>query len=139
MKKKRQNQEQEVRLLPQSKQLDEQTNKYVCPKCGTNIEKIFVQWLSQLSGTKNGDLKELGWKLRIAETTLSMVGIKITEGQISEKVLQRMEGIISKKLSEDERQRYEEEIERLRELMEEKLNHKDEIIKELERSKRDLV
>jgi hypothetical protein len=138
MKKKRQDQEQQEAndLLPPS---GEEKKRYTCPKCGTNIEKIFVVWLSEMSGTKNGDLKELGWKLKIAETTMSMVGIRITEGQISEKVLQRMEGIITRKLSDNERQKYEEEIKKLREMTEEKLNSKNEIIKELEMSKRDLI
>jgi hypothetical protein len=114
-------------------------NEYVCPGCGADIEQLFIKWLNNLSGVQNCDLKEFRWKLKIAETTLSMVGIRVGEDEISEKLLQRMQSIVDKKMTENERQRYEDEIEMLRKLMEEKLTHKDETIRQLERSKRELA
>jgi conjugal transfer/entry exclusion protein len=123
--------EQELKLLPLSKNLNE--NKYKCVRCGANLKNQFFKWLHELTGMpvnklKNGDgLKEISWKLQIAERTLTIAGIEINEAAITEKALQYVEKLLSKRLSEEEREKYELQ-----------LKHKDEIIKNLEKEYNEL-
>jgi len=118
--------EQEGNPAPKD-ELDEQAYKNVCPrcpKCGADIKLQLVEWLHELTGVsveklKNGDgLKEIHWKLQIAERTMSVAGMEINESVITEKALQHVEKLLSKRLSEEERERYEQQINHERELFE---------------------
>lgn len=123
MAKKTDKREQEGNPAPQ-KELPKQTDKYVCPKCGADIEPRFVEWLHEMSGVpvdmlKNGDgLKEIHWRLQVAQRTMSIAGVEINESVITEKALQHVEKLLSKRLSEEERERYEQQIKHERELFE---------------------
>ena len=118
-----------------------------CPKCGTKLFSVFVEWLSKISGLslhelENGALQELGWRMKISEKVMTISGIKITEEQITEKTAEKtlkyVEKIFTEKILEKEREKYEQQIEDLKRLMEERMKSKDEIIRELEKSRRDL-
>jgi hypothetical protein len=114
-------------------ELDKKEGKR-CPACGADITEQFMNWLHELTGLpldrlKNGDgLREISWKLQVAEKTMTLTGLEINQTQITKETLKAVENLLNKRLAEDEKKKYEEE-----------LKHKDELIRELERSKLDLT
>lgn len=125
MKKRR---EQEQLLLPPLKELDEK--KFKCPKCGANIGSQVINWLHELTGipiSKLKDPKEINWMLQIAERTMMIAGIEINESVITEKALQHVEKLLSTRLTEEEREKYEQKIEDLKKQMEQQMKHEKEL------------
>jgi len=114
-------------------ELDKKEDKR-CPVCGADITEQFINWLHKLTGLsldrlKNGDgLREISWKLQVAEKTMTLTGLEINQTQITKETLKAVENLLNKRLTEDEKKKYEEE-----------LKHKDELIRQLERSKLDLT
>ncbi len=116
-------------------------NIFNCPKCGAFLKDQFINWLHQLTGVsvhklRNGGLDEIRWMIKIAERSMTISGIEVKQSVITEKALEHVEKLLSKRLSEEEREKYEQNIKNLRELTCQQKEHDSELIrKEKEYSK----
>ena len=95
-----------------------------CPTCGSKLQEVTGMTIKHLN---NGGLNEISYKLRIAEMTLTKAGIEVGGERIAEMTLEKVDKILSRRLSEEEIVDYEKEIDRLRE-------DKSDLIRRLERT-----
>jgi len=99
----------------------------ICPSCGIDLTESFLIMLSKVTGIsveelRNGAINEIVFKLRIAEITLMKARISIEEDEITEKTLVKVTSLLSEwerkmllpKLTQDEREEYEQQIEECR-------------------------
>jgi len=142
VKRKNKETEQESKLLPPTEGMDEKD--YKCATCGADIRNQLTELIHQLTGVpvdklKNGDgLKEIHWKLQIAERTMTIAGIEINESVITEKALEHVEKLLSKRLSDEEREKYEQQIKHSKELFEKEEEHLKEKIEEMNEKIREI-
>jgi len=99
-----------------------------CPSCGYDIGEYFAEWLHDLTGVsldslRNGNgLQEISWKMQIAERTLTIAGVEVKQTQISEQVLEYVDKLLKQRLSEEEKRRYEKELDDFKKTTEEQRN-----------------
>jgi len=133
--KNKETEQEQPKLLPPTKGMDEK--EYKCATCGADIRNQLTELVHQLTGVpvdklKNGDgLKEIHWKLQVAERTMTIAGIEINESVITEKALEHVEKLLSKRLSEEEREKYEQQIKHGKELFEKDKEQLEEKIDEM--------
>jgi len=113
----------------------------LCPKCNTDISDVVCDYLEELTGIQkeyfqNGaGIREMQIRMQVAEITLTKAGIEIDQSTIAEKTLEYVEKILSTKLSEEERERFEKRVqeqEEARKQLENELKTTRERVKELE-------
>jgi len=96
-----------------------------CPRCGYALSDLFMSKLSELTGISmekfhNGEAqKEISFKMKLAEVTLTKVGMDINKQRISrisaQETIKQVDRLLTPRLSEKERQRYEEKLQAERE------------------------
>lgn len=96
-----------------------------CPRCNYDLSDLFMSKLSVLTKVPiekfhNGEAqKEISFKMRLAEVTLTKVGIDINNQQISrisaQETLKQVDRLLTPRLSEKERQSYKEKLQAERE------------------------
>jgi len=101
----------------------------LCPKCAEIVKRITGMTIEDIN---NGGLQKIAVKLKIAELTLTRVGVELDVSTIAETTLKHVEKILSKKLAEEEKERYEEKINLLKEKLIGESQQKEEIKRQLD-------
>lgn len=96
-----------------------------CPKCNTNVTPLFYRFISEVTEIPLTKFKsstwvnELKFKLALADLALQKTGIEIDQNSIASLTLQHVERLLASRLSEEERERYESDLEELQKRLDE--------------------